>query len=84
MLDSAFYEALNARCDMEHSRRCQAARDYRELLDSLVADGTLLYVYTNGFVLPNVPDIQGGILNNNAARDAWVWLSENGYLSEAD
>ena len=39
--------------------------------------GRLLYIYTNGFVLPNVPDIEGGILSNDSARYYDLWLREN-------
>ena len=42
-----------------------------------VTQGRLLYVYTNGYVLPNVPDIQGGILNNDTAMRWEDWVADN-------
>ena len=38
----------------------------KPFLCKLVEAGELLYVYYNGYVLVNQPDIKGGIFNNNA------------------
>lgn len=51
----------------------------KPFLEEQVEAGELLYVYTNGYVLPNVPDIEGGILNNNAALCYETWMMEHNY-----
>ena len=54
-------------------------RELKPFFDAKVEEGQLLYVYTNGYLLPNVPNIQGGILNNDAATCYEVWMMDNGY-----
>ena len=54
-------------------------QDIQGQLNTLIISKELLYIYTNGYVLPNVPNIQGGIFNNNAATKYDLWLRSAGY-----
>ena len=48
----------------------------RSLLENYVQNKQLLYIYSNGYVLPNKP-FDGNILNNNGAIQYDLWLREN-------
>ena len=48
----------------------------RSLLENYVQNKRLLYIYSNGYVLPNKP-FDGSILNNDGATPYDLWLREN-------
>ena len=58
-------------------------KEVKELLWEHVLDGRLLYVYTNGFVLVNRPNIQGGLLNNDATVYWDEYLKEQGLREDS-
>ena len=47
---------------------------HRDELEKHLEEDKLLLIYTNGFVLPNRPDIKGGVFNNDAAIQWDVYL----------
>ena len=65
--------------DINIQRRRMAAEfaEAKPMLEEYVRTGDLLYVYTNGFVLPNVENINGGIFNNDVAMNWKDWLEEH-------
>lgn len=41
-------------------------RDAKPELEAMLETGEILYIYYNGYILRNQPNIKGGIFNNNA------------------